>query len=424
MEIAIIFGLILLNGLLSMSEIALVSARKTRLESAAKKGSYVAQKALDLAGEPDRFLPTIQIGITLVGILTGLFSAGNIPRMLAGWFYDLGLSPALADSLSYFLVILTVTYFSLVIGELVPKRIGMSHPESVSKMVAGPMFFFSKITAPFVWILSSGTTLFIRILKIDTRTDNRVTEEEIKAILQEGTQGGEIQEVEQDIVERVFHLSDRDVSSLMTHRNDLDWLDTRDNADTVIQKVMSRMHNVYPVATERIDNIEGVAFLKEMFGKVSTRDFCLKEYIRPAQYVPENMNAYDALSFFKQNRMHYALVSDEFGNIQGMVTLFDIMDAMVGDISETTDDEYRILEREDGSYLMDGQYSFFDFLAYFDLEDLFQEHDYNTVSGLILDVVQKIPSEGDQISWMGFHFEIIDMDGARIDKVLVKKSDS
>jgi putative hemolysin len=278
---------------------------------------------------------------------------------------------------------------------------------------------FSKIAAPFVWLLSSSTRIVLKILKIDTEPENKVTEDEIKAIIQEGTEGGEIQEVEQDIVERVFHLSDRDVSSIMTHRNDLDWLDIEDDANTVIARVKADMHTVYPVANERIDNIQGVVLLKEMFGSVYSKDFKLSDFIHPAQFVPENMNAYDVLELFKQTRVHYALVSDEFGNLQGMVTMFDMMDAIVGDISETAEDEYKIIRREDGSWIIDGQYSFFDFLAFFNMEDLYQEYDYNTISGLILDIIKKIPQEGDHLEWMGFDFEIVDMDGARIDKVLV-----
>jgi len=419
MDILIIIGLIIFNGVLSMSEIALVSARKAKLEAAIKKGSRSAKKALDLSGEPDRFLPTIQIGITLIGILTGIFSGGEIPEIFRQWLVFAGMSAALASSLSFLLIVLAVTFLSLVIGELVPKRIGMTHPETVSKMVAGPMFLFSKIAAPFVWLLSSSTRIVLKILKIDTEPENKVTEDEIKAIIQEGTEGGEIQEVEQDIVERVFHLSDRDVSSIMTHRNDLDWLDIEDDANTVIARVKADMHTVYPVANERIDNIQGVVLLKEMFGSVYSKDFKLSDFIHPAQFVPENMNAYDVLELFKQTRVHYALVSDEFGNLQGMVTMFDMMDAIVGDISETAEDEYKIIRREDGSWIIDGQYSFFDFLAFFNMEDLYQEYDYNTISGLILDIIKKIPQEGDHLEWMGFDFEIVDMDGARIDKVLV-----
>ena len=419
MDILIIIGLIIFNGVLSMSEIALVSARKAKLEAAIKKGSRSAKKALDLSGEPDRFLPTIQIGITLIGILTGIFSGGEIPEIFRQWLVRAGMSAALASSLSFLLIVLAVTFLSLVIGELVPKRIGMTHPETVSKMVAGPMFLFSKIAAPFVWLLSSSTRIVLKILKIDTEPENKVTEDEIKAIIQEGAEGGEIQEVEQDIVERVFHLSDRDVSSIMTHRNDLDWLDIEDDANTVITKVKADMHTVYPVANERIDDIQGVVLLKEMFGSVYSKDFRLSDFIHPAQFVPESMNAYDVLELFKQTRVHYALVSDEFGNLQGMVTMFDMMDAIVGDISETAEDEYKIIRREDGSWIIDGQYSFFDFLAFFNMEDLYQEYDYNTISGLILDIIKKIPQEGDHLEWMGFDFEIVDMDGARIDKVLV-----
>ena len=420
MEIFIIIGLILLNGILSMSEIALVSARKARLELDAKRGNKSAQTALKLAGEPDRFLSTIQIGITLIGILTGLYSgeafAYNLAEVVRPVLepYALGVSKTI--------IVIIVTYLTLIMGELVPKRIGMGYAERVSMLVAKPMYFLSKLALPFVWLLSKSTSLVIKITGIKANEENKVTEEEIKAIVKEGFDGGEVQEVEQDIVERVFNLGDRNVGSIMTHRSDLVWLDVTDSIEKIREKVQENLFNIYPVASEKFDNIKGVVYLKDLFGRIDEPDFSLEEVIRPAQYLPENQSVYNALEQFKEARVKYGIVTDEFGGIQGIVTLKDIMEGLIGQVPEVGE-EAEIVQRADGSWLVDGQYNFYDFLEYFDMEDLYAEHDYNTLSGLILEILERVPKTGETLTWLTFEFEIVDMDGARIDKVLVKKID-
>lgn len=420
MEIILILGLILLNGLLSMSEISLVSARKARLESQVKKGKRSAQKALELAQKPDQFLSTTQIGITLIGILTGLFSGEAFARDLAGLLARVPWLEPYAVGISKLTIVVTVTYLTLVLGELVPKRIGMNFAEQVAELVAHPMDILSKIASPFVWILSKSTHGVIILLGLNRTGENKVTEEEIKAVVQEGFDSGEVQDVEQDIVERVFTLGDRDVGSIMTHRSDLVWLNMQDDLEANRRKVKENLYNVFPVASEKFDNIVGVVFLKDLFGRIDQPDFSLQQVLRPAQFVPENQSVYNALEQFKQARVKYGLVTDEFGGIQGIVTLTDIVEALIGQLPDV-DEELEIKQRADGSWLVDGQYSFYNFLEYFDMEDLYADYDYNTLSGLILQVLERVPKTGDTFSWQCFDFEIVDMDRARIDKVLVKK---
>ena len=394
MEIVIIIVLILLNGVLSMSEIALVSARKTKLETEAKKGNRGARKALDLAEEPDRFLSTIQIGITLIGILTGLYSGEALAGDLAVYFSAVPYMAPYALLISKSLIVVVVTYLTLIFGELVPKRIGMGCAERVSMLIARPMHLLSLIASPFVWLLSKSTAVVVKMLGIDTAEDSKVTEEEIKAIVKEGYDDGEVQEVEHDIVERVFTLGDRRVDSIMTHRGEMVWLDVMDSTEKIKEKVESNLFDIYPVASGKFDDFLGIVYLKDLFLHIDAPDFNLKSIVRPAHYVPENQSVYTTLEQFKRARVKYAI---EMG------------------------DEQEITERSDGTWLVDGQYSFYDFLAYFDMEDLYAEHDYNTLSGLILEILERLPKTGEKLRWMNFEFEIVDMDGARIDKVLVRK---
>ncbi|MDR1407320.1 MAG: hemolysin family protein [Tannerella sp.] len=420
MEIFIILGLILLNGILSMVEIALVSARRTRLEIELKKNRRAAQTALDLAGNPDKFLPTIQIGITVTGILTGLFSGEAFAADLALLLGSVPWLSPYALTMSKFIIVIAVTYLTLVLGELVPKRIGLGFAEKVAMLAARPMNILSTVASPFVWILSKSTLMMVRLLGLDKVGDSKVTEEEIKAIVKEGFDDGEVQEVEQDIVERVFTLGDRDAGSIMTHKSEVVWMDIGDDRATVHERVKENLFNVYPVASEKFDNIVGVVYLKDLFGRIDMPDFTLSQVVRPAQFVPEDQSVYNTLEQFRKARVKYGLVTDEFGGIQGIVTLKDIMEALIGQVLDS-DEEPEIRERAAGGWLVDGQYSFYNFLEYFDMEHFYAENDYNTLSGLILDILKSVPRTGDTLVWQDFKFEIVDMDRARIDKVLVKK---
>jgi putative hemolysin len=420
MEILIIILLILFNGLLSMSEIALVSARKSKLEIESKKGNKSAATALKLANEPDRFFSTIQIGITLIGILTGLYSGEAFAGDLAAVFQNIPALSPYSYIISKTVIVIVVTYFTLIFGELIPKRLGMSKAEGISMSVAKPMIFLAILTYPFVWLLAKSTAIVMKLFGLHKIEENKVTEEEVKAIVKESLDDGEIQEIEHDIVERVFNLGDRDVSSIMTHRADLIYIDINMDKlkDELHSKIVNNIHDTYPVVSGNVDNILGVIHLKDLFAELGTDDFSLEKILKKPCYLPENMSVYNALMHFKNAHVKYGVIIDEFGAVQGIVTLKDIMEALVGEIHEEEGNK-DIIQREDGSWLIDGQYSFYDFLSNFDAEYLFTDNNYNTISGLILELLRNIPKEGQKIVWNNFTFEIMDMDGARIDKVLV-----
>lgn len=421
-EILIIIGLILLNGLFSMAEIALVSARKARLESQAAKGDAKAKEALELANHPDTFLSTVQIGITLISILTGIFSGQKLTDDLAAWLQQYPAVAKYSSGLATAIVVVILTFFTLVLGELLPKKIGLAKPEKIAKISSKPMRIISWITYPFIWLLTRSTNLLVKLLGIK-RTDNQVTEEEIKAIISEGTEHGAIEEAEQEIIERVFHLGDRNITELMTHRSDIVWLDINSTVAEARAIISEQLHTVYPVCDGRIDDIKGMVSIKDMY--VADSKTRIKNIMKPAQYVPENNSAYQVLEFFKETKAHYCFIVDEYGSVEGMITFFDILEAIVGDTPETGDDEYEIVEREDGTFLVDGQLSFYDLLNKLDrIEWLGEgERDFDTVAGFILNELQRIPVTGDTMEWKDIKFEIVDMDGHRIDKVLITVPD-
>lgn len=423
MEILIVFVLILVNGFLSMSEMAVVSARKSKLETDAKKGSKKAKAALELADNPDDFFSTLQIGITLIGILTGLFSGEAFASDLSVYIAKISFLEPYAFVISKALIVIFVTYLTLVIGELVPKRLGLAKAESISKFIAKPMMILSKITYPLVLVLAKSTSFISNLLGLNNTKDSPVTEAEIKAMMKESLDDGELDEAEHDMVERVFDLGDRKISSIMTHRSELITLDIKDSKEILRNKVEKHLYNNYPVVSGKIDNVIGFVSLKSLFVTIDDDDFCLKDIITKAYYLPESMNVNKALEFFKNKRIKSALVTDEFGSVIGIVSLKDIMEAIVGEMLEE-DELADIIEREDGTYIVDGRYSFYDFLSYFDKEELFDEDiNFNTVGGLVIDILQEIPIEGQIIRWHNFIFEVVDMDAARIDKILVKIND-
>ena len=424
MEILIIVILILLNGIFAMSEVALISARKSSLGSDAKHGSKAAERALKLAEDPDKFLSTVQIGITLIGILTGIYSGATLADGFGEILEKWGVPHVIARTAAQFIIVVVVTYATIIFGELVPKRIGMAAAEKTAKIIAGPMKALSVVASPFVWVLAKSTEIVCRMLNIKD-AETKVTEEEIKSIIQEGAEDGTVQEVEQNIVERVFSLGDRTVESIMTHRNDLDWIDLSLSNAEIEQFVKTHPHNVYPVAEGNIDNAVGVIRLKHLFCNISDPDFDIRSKIEPCNYFHERMEVYTALNQLRDSQLSYGLVCDEFGSMQGIVTLKEILEALVGTIpDEHTEPD--IVRRDDGSVLVDGQCPFYDFLAYFDMEDLFtpQEYDFTTVSGLILKELCHIPQTGERVEWKNFSFEVVDMDGARIDKILIHVHDT
>jgi putative hemolysin len=420
MEILIILFLIILNGVFAMSEIALISARKNRLENAAKKGNQSAQVALDLANSPNKFLSTVQIGITLIGILTGIFSGDTITTDVQLFVEGFASLKPFANSIAVGIVVLVLTFLSLVLGELLPKRIGLNHPEGIAKAVAIPMKMISVITAPFIWLLTISTEFLLKVLGIKPSADGKITEEEIKAIIKEGTEGGEVQEIEQDIVERVFHIGDRKVNSLMTHRKSVVFLPLNSDKQKVKDLMLKELHSVYPVYKDNFDDIVGVVNLKNIFAHFENENFNLADILTEAPFIMEQTSAYKALENFKESGIHYAFVSDEYGVFQGIITLNDILEALVGDASEFYKEDFQLIEREDGTWLVDGHYSLHDFLTYFELDELTSDYEVTTVSGLIMTELSRIPKQGEKLIWQKFELEVIDMDGVKIDKVLVK----
>lgn len=403
-----------------MSEIALISARKNRLETAAKKGNESAKTALDLANSPNKFLSTVQIGITLIGILTGIFSGDKITTDVKIFVESFEATKPYSESIAVGIVVLTLTFFSLVLGELLPKRIGLNYPETIAKAVAMPMKVISILTAPFIWLLTISTEFLLKVLQIKPSADGKVTEEEIKAIIKEGTEGGEVQEIEQDIVERVFHIGDRKVNSLMTHRKSVVFLPLNADKNQVRDLMLKELHSIYPVYQDNYDDIVGVVNLKNIFAHFEQDNFNLSDIMTEAPFMMEQTTAYKALENFKKSGIHYAFVSDEYGVFQGVITLNDILEALVGDASDFYKEDFQLVAREDGSWLVDGHYSLHDFLTYFDLDDLISDYEVTTVSGLIMTELSRIPKQGEKLIWQKFELEVIDMDGVKIDKVMVK----
>ncbi len=423
MEIFILLVLILLNGLFTMSEISLVSARKGRLESMGNKGDLKAKAALHLTENPDKFLSTAQIGITLISILTGVYSGEKFSKQLAPHLAKITFLEPYAATLSTVLIVIIVTFLSIVLGELVPKRIGLIRAEKIARLVAGPMNLLSSIAYPIVWLLNTITSLIFKLFNIKIAADSAVTEDEIKAMINEGSEHGTIEEEEKEIIERVFHLGDRNITSLMTHRTEIVWFDMEDTVETITEQHDQINYSTYPVCDKTVDDIKGIIYIKDLLK--APPGTILKELAKPALFVPENNSAYKVLEKIKQTKIHSCFIVNEYGTLEGMLTLNDILEAIVGDVPQTGQEEYEIIERADGTYLVDAQITFYDFLSRFEKTEWMNEGDneFDTLAGFVLHELERIPKTGDAFDWRGFEFEIIDMDGQRIDKLLVKLSD-
>ena len=423
MEIIILLALIFVNGLFTMSEIALVSARKNRLENKANKGDEAAKTALQLANNPEIFLSAAQIGITLIAIVTGVYSGERFGKYLQPLIEKIELVRPWAEGISTTIIVILVTFLSIIFGELIPKRIGLLKAEKIARLVSLPVLYFAKATHPFVWLLNKTSNLFLKILNVKSNADNNITEDEIRAIINEGTEQGTIEEVEQEIIERVFHLSDRNITSLMTHRSDIIFFDLHDNEESIRHKIISDPHSVYPICDSDLDNIKGIVSLKDLYLNNDVTLF--KQIMRPALFVPENITAYRLLERFKTQRINCCFIVDEYGSLQGMVTLNDIMEAIVGELPQPDEDDYEIVERTDGSFLVDAQIPFYNFLSKFEQTEWMNEgeQEFDTLAGFILHQLERIPHTGDKLEWKDFKFEIVDMDAQRIDKVLVVISD-
>ncbi|MFH1907524.1 MAG: hemolysin family protein [Chloroflexota bacterium] len=415
-EILVIFLLILLNGLFAMSETAIFAARKARLQHKANEGDRKARTALDLAATPNRFLPTVQIGITLIGVLTGAVGGAVIGDALAEQFAQI---PALAPyghSLALAIIVVLITFLSLLLGELVPKRLALHNPERIAAGMAGTMLFISKVFSPIVWLLGKSTDFVLRLLGIRPSEQLPVTEEELQVLLEQGTQAGVFEEAEQDMVEGVFSLSDRRVNSLMTPRNEIIWLDVNDSLEEIRRKLSESPYSRFPVAVDSLDHVLGVVKAKDLLLTEIKDGKQLKQIVRPAIFIPETAFGSRALEMFKEGKAEIMLVIDEFGVVQGLLTLSDILEEIVGGL-ET--EEPQATQRQDGSWLLDGMLPIDDFKEIFNLRKLPDEAEYETLGGFMMLHLGRIPLAGDKFEWGGLRFEVMDMDGNRVDKLLV-----
>jgi putative hemolysin len=425
-EILFILLLLLANGVFAMSELAIVSSRKARLQQMCATGNARACAALELAVSPDRFLSTIQIGITLVGILAGALGGATIAEQLGE---QISRMPALApygEAIGVAIVVVAITYLSLIIGELVPKRFALTHPERIAMLVAQPMKVLSRIVSPVVTVLSLSTSAVLTLLRIKHPTGPPVTEDEIKVLIEQGTAAGVFEEAEQEMVERVFKLADRRVSSLMTPRLDIVWLDVNESRNAIRQKVAENHYSRFPVCRDSTDRILGVVKAKDMLAHcLGSEELDLNSVLKAPLFVPESRSALQVLEVFKSSGTHMALIVNEYGSIEGLVTTNDILEAIVGDILLANPQfESYAIQREDGSWLLDGALAIDEFKEIFKSAKLPGEEraDYQTLAGFILFYLGRIPRTTDHFEWNGLRFEIMDMDGNRIDKVLVTRA--
>ncbi len=422
-EVFILLALIILNGLFVMSEIALVSARKGRLEAMGNRGDQKAKAALELAAKPEKFLSTAQIGITLISILTGVYSGEKFSAHLKPTVEKFEFLRPYSATISTVLIVIMVTFLSIILGELLPKRLGMIRAEKIARIVAAPMNILSTAVHPIIWLLNHITNIIFKIFNIRQGSDNAVTEDEIKAMISEGSEHGTIETEEKEIIERVFHLGDRNITSLMTHRTEIAWFDIDDTVQSVTEKFNQITYSSYPVCDKTVDDIKGIIYIKDLLKVPVTTP--LKSLARPALFVPENNTPYQLLEKIKQTKIHSCFIVNEYGTLEGMITLNDILEAIVGDVPTTGQDEYEIAKRHDGTYLVDAQIPFYDFLSHFEKTEWMNEgeHEFDTLAGFVLHELEHIPKTGETFDWRGFEFEIIDMDGQRIDKLLVKISE-
>jgi putative hemolysin len=422
-EILIVSFLILANGVFSLSEMAVVTARKSRLQDWARKGNTRAQVALELASAPNRVLSAVQVGITVVGILTGVFSGRTIADWLATLLRAIPSLEPYSEAVSLAIVVAVITYFTLVFGELVPKRLALRHPEGIATLVALPLKIFLKLSTPIVHLLNVSTDAVFRLFGKHQVKEPPVTEEEINILIQQGTDAGVFEESEQDMVEAVFTLGDRNARSLMTPRTQIVWIDLNDPPEEIRARIADSGHSRLPVARESLDQVIGVVQAKDLLAEVlKDRPLNLEAVLQQPVFVPRSVSALKVLESFKESGKHIALVVDEYGGIEGLLTHHDILEAIAGEIPfSETESEPRAVQREDGSWLLDGMLPIEEFKNIFNLESLPEENtdDYQTLGGFVFAQLGRVPTVGDRFTWGNLRFEIVDMDGKRIDKVLV-----
>jgi putative hemolysin len=416
-EVVIIGILIILNAILAMSEAALVASRKTKLQQYANEGDKSSATALRLMSDPNIFLSTIQIGITLIGVLSGAVGGATISERLTQEFSKISAIQPYSEALALGIVVMVITILSLWLGELVPKRMALHNPEQIARGVAGPMLFISKVFSPIIKILSLATDFVLKLFGVKASTEPPITEEEFQVLLDQGTQAGVFEESEQDMVEGVFSLGDRRVYSLMTPRTEIVWLDIDETIDEIRTKIAESEFSRFPVRQDTLDVILGIVKTRDLLvPSLGGETIRLKDLLKPAFFIPETMFASKALEIFKEKGTDILLVIDEFGGLQGLLTITDILEEIVGEMEL---EEPQATQRQDGSWLLDGMLEVDEFKEIFNLNALPHEDEYETLSGFVMVSLGRVPQTADQFEWHGYKFEVIDMDGRRVDKVLV-----
>lgn len=414
-DVLIILILIIFNGLLALSETAMLSMRKARLQHRVNDGDKRARLALKLAENPNRFLSTIQIGITVIDVLIGAISGATVTEFLTASLAHIPALVPFAEAIGLIVVVIVVSFLSIVFGELVPKRLALQNADGVAVAISRPMFFISRLFTPFVWLLGKCTDLILRLFGIKHTAEIPVTEEELLVQLDQGTQAGVFEETEQDMVEGVFSLSDQRVNALMTPRNEIVWLEVNDTVDEIRRKVKDSPFSRFPVGVDSLDHLVGVVRAKELLLADLKHGDQLREISRPPLYIPEMAFGSRALEMFRESQRELMFVVDEFGTVQGIITLADILEEIVGEF----EDEPQAIQREDGSWLLDGMLPNDEFKEIFHLRRLPDEEEYETLGGFILLHLGKVPQAADHFEWGNLVFEVMDMDGNRVDKVLV-----
>jgi putative hemolysin len=426
LEIAVIVLLVLLNGAFAMSELAIVSSRRSRLVALQRRGSAGAEAALALADDPQRFLPTVQVGITLVGIVAGAFGGARLATTLGGVLNAIPFIAPYGTEIAFGLVVIAITYLSLILGELVPKQVALRNPERVAVVVARPLSALSRFSSPIVWVLGKSSAVVLRLFGPAHPGEQSVTEEEVKAVVAEGAEAGALETEERHMIERVLRLADKPVRALMTPRNDLAWLDRSDPPQDIAARLRASHVTRFVVADGRVDNVVGVVAAKDLLDQMlEGAPMSIAAALRQPLVLPDTLTALDALERLRGDPLGMALVMDEYGSFEGVVTASDLLEAIVGDLGpaeEVTDGV--AVERADGSLLLDGSMPSDELRARLDLPELPGAGTYHTVAGLMLALLKRVPKEGDRIVWAGWRFEIVDMDGRRVDKVLAMREEA
>ena len=422
-NLLIVVFLIVLNGFFAMSELAVVSSRRARLQQMAQNGKRGASGALKLIDDPTSFLSTVQVGITLVGIFAGAYGASSFSGPVATFLGGLPLVGPYAEGLSFGIVVVLITYFSLIIGELVPKRFALANPEAIACFVSSPMRFLARIGLPIVWFLRVSTEIVGKLVGAGKANENAVTEEEVKAMIAEGTESGVFEEKEREMIEGVLRIADRNVRSIMVPRPDVAWVSLADEPSVILDEIHLSGHSRFPVAAEDIDDLVGVVQAKELLEQYrTTGSIDVKAVIREPLYVNDTMPVLKLLDRFRTSNIHMAIVLDEYGSFEGVVTPTDILVAIAGSLPEVASDDYGSTQRPDGSYLIDAGMPIDDVERRLADAKLPEERDYETLAGFILDQFGHIPEVGESIQYGAWRFEVVDLDGRRVDKILATRT--